>query len=375
MPDSNLTCPRCASTPGHRDLTCPACTDHLGRERDVPFSAAEVEALYDTPSTWPSVAVTADVGTRANLASDRDWAEDFSHENGNYLCRCQRCTKMFYGHKRRIVCHECAEKAMLAEDPKDEPMVRFATVRDGGDEWHVECRMSDGQKGAFVTVDSQFPGLAHQIAAALTDAGSIDDSTKDEADQEAGARRRAEDLEAREVFLSAFGLPDDDAVIVAAKALIEVIVNWYPSDPETGYKTAQVVVKQYAQNPASCVHTHVDPAYRAFGQAVLNYRDPGRPGMARIVHHLAREHDLADNPPPPHPLAQAVLSPEAVFVLEQAVRSSAQGGFGGYSSVLYALETADPFHPARPLLQTILCTFGFDVLAGDVLKHAQRTPF
>ena len=49
----------------------------------------------------------------------------------------------------------------------EEPTVTFATVRDGLDEWHVECRMSDGQKGAFVTVDREFEQLAHRIADAL----------------------------------------------------------------------------------------------------------------------------------------------------------------------------------------------------------------
>ena len=50
-----------------------------------------------------------------------------------------------------------------------EPQVESATVRDAGGELHIECRMSDGQKGAFVRVDAEFPGLADRIANVLTD--------------------------------------------------------------------------------------------------------------------------------------------------------------------------------------------------------------
>lgn len=48
-----------------------------------------------------------------------------------------------------------------------EPKVTSATVRDGGDEWHIECRFSDGQKFAAITVDRECEALAHQVAKAL----------------------------------------------------------------------------------------------------------------------------------------------------------------------------------------------------------------
>jgi len=50
-----------------------------------------------------------------------------------------------------------------------EPTVKYATVRDGDDEWHVECRFSDGQKYAAVTVDKPFEKLAHKIATFLNE--------------------------------------------------------------------------------------------------------------------------------------------------------------------------------------------------------------
>jgi len=43
------------------------------------------------------------------MDSERDWTSDFSHENGNYYCRCLYCQEQFRGHKRRVVCRACAD--------------------------------------------------------------------------------------------------------------------------------------------------------------------------------------------------------------------------------------------------------------------------
>lgn len=40
--------------------------------------------------------------------SPQDWPEDFSHENGNYVCTCVHCGRLFYGHKRRVTCRVCS---------------------------------------------------------------------------------------------------------------------------------------------------------------------------------------------------------------------------------------------------------------------------
>jgi hypothetical protein len=40
--------------------------------------------------------------------TQRDWVEDFSHENGEYINTCFHCDEGFWGHKRRIVCKRCA---------------------------------------------------------------------------------------------------------------------------------------------------------------------------------------------------------------------------------------------------------------------------
>jgi hypothetical protein len=48
----------------------------------------------------------------------RDWPEDWSHENGRYLCLCVNCETQFYGHKRRVVCKVCAQPRNAARGPQ-----------------------------------------------------------------------------------------------------------------------------------------------------------------------------------------------------------------------------------------------------------------
>lgn len=40
----------------------------------------------------------------------KDWSEDFSHENGNYICICCKCNQEFRGNKRRVVCRTCSNQ-------------------------------------------------------------------------------------------------------------------------------------------------------------------------------------------------------------------------------------------------------------------------
>lgn len=43
-----------------------------------------------------------------NTVCDRDWPEDFEHENGNYMNTCCECRNTFTGHKRRFICKACS---------------------------------------------------------------------------------------------------------------------------------------------------------------------------------------------------------------------------------------------------------------------------
>lgn len=50
----------------------------------------------------------AEVGDNFPSSDKRgDWPEDFTHENGNYMCNCCECGKIFMGHKRRVACKIC----------------------------------------------------------------------------------------------------------------------------------------------------------------------------------------------------------------------------------------------------------------------------
>lgn len=47
---------------------------------------------------------------------DRDWEEDFTHENGQYICHCCICDLNFIGYKRRAVCKSCAATPKAVSD-------------------------------------------------------------------------------------------------------------------------------------------------------------------------------------------------------------------------------------------------------------------
>lgn len=44
----------------------------------------------------------------AQLYSERDWTEDFEHENGKYANNCIFCRENFFGYKQRVFCKSCS---------------------------------------------------------------------------------------------------------------------------------------------------------------------------------------------------------------------------------------------------------------------------
>lgn len=48
---------------------------------------------------------------------NRDWNEDKSHENGNYVCVCCDCGFHFIGHKRRVICKVCVAPENQLKEP------------------------------------------------------------------------------------------------------------------------------------------------------------------------------------------------------------------------------------------------------------------
>lgn len=49
------------------------------------------------------------------MKKEKNWEEDFPHENGNYYNMCRDCGEQFLGHKRRQVCKECANKKPIQQ--------------------------------------------------------------------------------------------------------------------------------------------------------------------------------------------------------------------------------------------------------------------
>lgn len=43
------------------------------------------------------------------ISSERDFQEDFEHENGCYQNKCVKCNQLFLGHKYRRICKTCCE--------------------------------------------------------------------------------------------------------------------------------------------------------------------------------------------------------------------------------------------------------------------------
>jgi len=78
-----------------------------------------IDGKCDNPETFPEKCPLINYECLTNF-SERDWTEDFSHENGNYLNKCLKCNKLFYGYKRRCICKLCKNKIedVYAEDCK-----------------------------------------------------------------------------------------------------------------------------------------------------------------------------------------------------------------------------------------------------------------
>ena len=84
---------------------------HRESARDMMRSA---EAKADA-----ALAASGSGEAKEDLPEDRDWKDDFQHDNGNYECMCFECGRNFYGHKRRVVCKVCASKP-AAPEPKED---------------------------------------------------------------------------------------------------------------------------------------------------------------------------------------------------------------------------------------------------------------
>lgn len=85
----------------------------------IGHAPSEAPALQGVPSPIGSTPTTALV--MPSLECDRNWPEDFGHENGQYLNGCIYCSLSFVGHKRRRICKTCADKQLAGGEAGGEP--------------------------------------------------------------------------------------------------------------------------------------------------------------------------------------------------------------------------------------------------------------
>lgn len=62
---------------------------------------------------------TYPTGIPSQQAGNRNWTEDFTHENGNYQNICIKCNHEFIGYKRRQVCKVCSTESKEAVEAKN----------------------------------------------------------------------------------------------------------------------------------------------------------------------------------------------------------------------------------------------------------------
>lgn len=78
------------------------------------YCVAEADTYLAAHDAQPA---STGCGLPGPTPSERNWTEDFAHENGQYERACFACNRTFVGHKRRIYCKTCAQPAPAPAQP------------------------------------------------------------------------------------------------------------------------------------------------------------------------------------------------------------------------------------------------------------------
>jgi hypothetical protein len=140
--------------------------------------------------------------------SDRDWTEDFPHENGNYVCHCVHCGENFYGHKRRPLCRKCAMEVTTSDAPKQLTPEQEAVVKGV---------LNNSQGTAFSTVANGewYYDVATVIAVALAILS----------DQNEEMERLRGELKADMRIMAMEWSPEKGLVLEAAHPIVQILAN------------------------------------------------------------------------------------------------------------------------------------------------------
>lgn len=93
-----------------------------GVQIGTPYSQSPSERIYRRRISQPKERFEY-----IGCAEERNWPEDFSHENGNYVNHCCVCHLQFMGHKRRVACRKCTEHP--PEQPANEKQHELTEIR------------------------------------------------------------------------------------------------------------------------------------------------------------------------------------------------------------------------------------------------------
>ena len=99
-------------------------TQRIGHHYDDETAAAvwvgmgDKEPLSETASSGTAKVPEGWKLLKDSTFNERSWAEDASHENGNYSCLCCNCGRTFTGHKRRVLCKVCAAPSPTGSEEK-----------------------------------------------------------------------------------------------------------------------------------------------------------------------------------------------------------------------------------------------------------------
>ena len=97
--------------PGSPGIELFYCT-HCGASDAFSYEACSRPSCFGTfkpPVVADSEQGGATVDCNPIKRSERDWDEDFGHENGDYCLKCITCKEQFRGHKRRTSCRACQQ--------------------------------------------------------------------------------------------------------------------------------------------------------------------------------------------------------------------------------------------------------------------------
>ena len=70
----------------------------------------EIEKMVDLDRQQEEIKSNEVTRIIPEFDSPKNWTQDRNLENGNYTNVCIRCKSAFMGHKRRVLCFECANK-------------------------------------------------------------------------------------------------------------------------------------------------------------------------------------------------------------------------------------------------------------------------